>query len=173
MDFFELVKTRRTVRKFDPIRPVTDEQLEKILSAGIWAPSSGNTQCWRFFVVRNPKVKEDLAMWAGHQPYMNDAPVAIVICADMEHVGRSFGSRGRELFALQDTAAAIQNMLLAITELGLASSWVGAFDEGRASEILKLKADVRPVAMLPIGYAAISPNPPKRKPLSDVVTKVD
>jgi len=173
MDFWELVKKRRSVRKFDNTKNVTDEQFNKLLDAAIWAPSSGNTQCWRFFVVRNAKVKEELAMKAGHQPFMTDASAIIVVCADMNAVGRSYGSRGRETFALQDTAAAVQNILLAVTDLGLASCWVGAFDEGKAAKILGLEDHVRPVCMLPVGYAADDPNPPKRKPMPDVVKRIE
>lgn len=173
MDFWEIVKRRRSVRKFDGSKPVTNEQIDKLLDAAIWAPSAGNTQCWRFFVVRNAKVKEDLAMRAGHQPFMNDADVIIVVCADLNAVGRSYGSRGRETFALQDTAAAIQNIMLAVTDMGLATCWVGAFDEGNAAKILGLEDHVRPLCMLPIGYAVDTPNPPKRKPLSDVVKRID
>ena len=173
MNFWELVKNRRSIRKFDPSKDVTEEQIDKILEAGIWAPSAGNTQCWRFFVVRNKEIKEDLAIRAGHQPFISDAPIVIVVCADLKHIGRSYGARGHETYALQDTAAAIQNMLLAITDLGLASVWIGAFDESRAVKILNLNEDIRPLAMLPIGYPTESPLPPKRRPLSEVVTKID
>lgn len=173
MDIFELIKKRRSVRKYDSAKPVSDEQINKILEAAVWAPSSGNTQCWRFFVVRNPKVKEDLAIKAGHQPFITDAPVLIVVAADLNHIGRAYGSRGRDTYALQDTAAAIQNIFLAATSLGLASCWVGAFDEAKAVQILKLPDGIRPVAMLPMGYPAANPSSPPRKPLSEVVTRVD
>ena len=173
MNFWELVKNRRSIRKFDPSKDVTEEQIDKILEAGIWAPSAGNTQCWRFFVVRNKEIKEDLAIRAGHQPFISDAPIVIVVCADLKHIGRSYGARGHKTYALQDTAAAIQNMLLAITDLGLASVWIGAFDESRAAKILNLNEDVRPLAMLPIGYSTENPLPPKRRKQSEVVTKID
>jgi len=173
MDFWALVKKRRSVRKFDPKRPVSEEQTDKILEAAIWAPSAGNMQCWRFFVVRNPEVKDQLAIRAGHQPFLNDAPVLIVVCADLAQIAHSYGSRGSETFAIQDTAAAIENILLAVTDLGLAACWIGAFDEGRVSNILKLEEGIRPLAMLPIGYAADDPRPPRRRPLSEVVKRID
>ena len=173
MDFFELVKKRRSIRKFDQNKPVTDEQINKILEAGIWAPSAGNTQCWRFFVVRNSKIKDELAIRAGHQPFINDAPVVIVVCADLDHVGRSYGARGRDTYALQDTAVAIQNMLLAVTDMGLASCWIGAFDEGRAAKILGLENSLRPVAMLPIGYSTETPLSPRRLPVDTVTKRVN
>lgn len=173
MDFWQLVRERRSVRKFDSKRDVTNEQVDKILEAATWAPSAGNTQCWRFFVVRNEKIKDELAVRAGHQPFINDAPVLIVVCADLDHIGRSYGERGRATYALQDTAVAVQNILLAATDLGLASCWIGAFDEGRAAKTLSLDNNIRPVAMLPIGYATEKPLPPKRRTLEEVVKRIN
>lgn len=172
MEFFELMKARRSTRKFDPTRPVTDDQVDKILEAAIWAPSSGNTQCGRYFVVRDPKVKEDLALRAGHQTFIAEAPLVIVVCADLEAVGRSYGKKGRELFAIQDTAAAIENMLLAAVDLGLSSCWIGAFEQDKAAKFLGLKDDLLPVAMLPVGYSDAKPKPPPRKTFDELVKHI-
>ncbi|MBI2342704.1 MAG: nitroreductase family protein [Deltaproteobacteria bacterium] len=172
MEFWEVIKTRRSIRKFDPKKNVSEEQLDKILEAAVWAPSSGNTQCWRFFAVRDKNVKNELANKAGHQPFINDASILIVVCADLDEIARSYGERGRNTYSIQDTSVAIENMLLATTSLGLASCWVGAFDEGRAAKILKLDNNIRPLAMIPIGYAAESPIPPARRSLKEVVIKI-
>lgn len=168
MELFEAIKKRRSVRQFDPNRQVTEEQVNRILEAAIWAPSAGNLQSWHFTVVRDPKIKEELALRAGHQPFINDAPVVIVVSADTGRIGRSYGSRGRDLFSVQDTAAAVENILLAVTDMGLSSCWIGAFDESRAHSILKQEDHLRPVAILPIGYSDAVPNPPKRKPVNEV-----
>ena len=173
MELSKIIKERRSIRKFDATKNVTDEEINKILEAGIWAPSAGNTQCWRFFAVRDKKVKEELAVKAGHQPFICDAPVLIVVCADLRHIEKSYGSRGSETYALQDTAAAVQNMLLTIADMGLASCWIGAFDEGKAAAILKVAEGWRTVAMLPVGHAAIqTPKAPPRRTLDEVVTRV-
>lgn len=169
MEFFELVKARRSIRRFDKAKKVSDEDINKILEAAIWAPSAGNTQCARFFVVKDPAIKDELAVKAGHQPFISDATAVIVVCADLDAVGRSYGARGRDTYALQDTAVAAENMLLAITELGLASCWIGAFDEGRAAKILKLEDHLRPVAMIPVAYSSDRPNPPKRKSMDEII----
>ena len=170
MDLFEVIKMRRSIRKFDPTKPVDEKTVTKILEAGIWAPSAGNTQCWRFQVVRDPELKARLASDAGHQPFIKDAPVVIVVCADLDHVERSYGGRGRFTYALQDTAAATENMLLAITALGLGCCWIGAFNEEEATKILGLRKGLRPVAILPIGVPAERPKPPPRKDISEVTT---
>lgn len=171
-NFWEILRARRCVRKFDPTKPVTDEQIDKLLEAAILAPSSGNTQGWRFYVVRDQKTKEDLATRAGHQKFISEAPVVIVVCADLDHIERSYGARGRETYALQDTAAAIENIFLSVTAMGLATCWIGAFDEGSATKILDLPKGTRPVAMLPIAYPADTPKPPKRRPLEEVVKRI-
>jgi len=173
MELQVAIKKRRSIRKFIKDKPVTNDQLNTILDAAIWAPSAGNIQCWQFYVVRNEKIKEELALKAGHQPFICDAPLLIVVCADLDLIGHSYGSRGSETFALQDTAAAVENILLTVAEFGLASCWVGAFDEGKAADILKLGKHIRPLAMLPIGYSTVAPNPPKRKDIKEVVKFVD
>jgi nitroreductase len=168
MDIFELIKTRRSIRSFDSSKPVNDETIKKILEAGIWAPSAGNTQCWRFFVIRNEKIKGRLAVEAGHQPFIAEAPVVIVVTADLDYIEKSYGGRGRYTYALQDTAAAIQNILLAVTALGLGCCWVGAFLEEKAAKILELPQNLRPLAMLPIGHPAEKPAAPPRRKVEEV-----
>ena len=87
---------------------------------------------------------------------------------------RQYQQRGLELYAFQDTAAAMQNMLLCAADLGFAACWVGAFDEEACRRVLDLPAHLRPVAMLPVGYpAADAPLTdavmPKRAPLEKIL----
>ena len=170
MEFFEAVSARRSIRQFKD-SPIADDVVEKILNAGIEAPSAGNGQSWHFIVVRDDEIKHRLAVDACQQNFIRQAPVLIVVCADLEGAERTYGSRGRDLYSIQNTAAAVENMLLSITALGLSSCWIGAFDEKRASEIISLPKNLRPVAMLPIGYSNEPAKrvPPKRK-LSEVVS---
>lgn len=167
MELSDVIRKRRSVRKFDPAGEVRDDQIKMIIEAGILAPSSGNTQCWRFIVVRDTDLKNKLAKDVGHQPFISEAPVVIVVCADLERSAK-YGERGVNTYSLQDTAAAIENMLLTITDLGLASCWIGAFDEDAAAKFLGLSKHIRPVAMLPVGRAADTPKMPRRKPIDDV-----
>lgn len=167
MELSDVIKKRRSVRRFNSGKNVTDEQIKNILNAGILAPSSGNTQCWHFIVVRDKDLKSRLSTDAGHQGFIREVPVVIVVCTDLK-VSASYGSRGVDTYSLQDTAAAIQNMLLTITDMGLATCWVGAFDEGGAANILNLPEGLRPIAMLPIGHPAETPSMPRRKPVEAV-----
>ena len=98
----------------------------------------------------------------------------IVVTLDRERAERKYQQRGLELYAFQDTAAAMQNMLLCAADLGFAACWVGAFDEEACRRVLDLPAHLRPVAMLPVGYpAADAPLTdavmPKRAPLEKIL----
>ncbi len=154
MDFWQTVQARQSVRAFDQERDVPSETVTRLLEAAIRAPSAGNCQPWRFFVVRNEEIKRDLARAALDQWFVSTAPVVIVVCADPERSARRYGNRGRHLYSLQDTAAATENLLLAAAAAGLGACWVGAFDEEEVARALDLDPLLRPVAILPIGYPA-------------------
>lgn len=154
MDFWQVVERRQSVRSFDQGRQVPAEMVTKLLEAAVRAPSAGNCQPWYFFVVRNERVKKALARAALNQWFVSEAPVVIVVCAEPERSAMRYGDRGRHLYTLQDTAAATENLLLAAVASGLGTCWVGAFDEDAASRALDLPSRLRPVAIIPMGYAA-------------------
>lgn len=168
MDLLEAIKKRRSVRKYTG-DPVTDDEVRGLLEAAIAAPSAGNAQPWRFILVRDRGLQEKLVQAAHGQRFIAEAPVVIAVCADLTRARRAYGDRGANLYCLQDTAAAIQNMLLAATARGLGTCWIGAFDEGRASEVLKLPVGLRPVAMIPVGRSSEPAQARDRRPLSEVV----
>ena len=168
MDVFEAIKNRRSVRAFTP-EPVSDGEVEKLIDAATLAPSAGNIQPWEFVVVRDPEIKRGLCEAAGNQNFVEEAPVVIVVCANTLRSERGYGSRGVNLYCLQDTAAATQNMLLAAHALGLATCWVGAFQEEEASTALNVPTGIRPVAIIPVGHPARKPMARSRRPLSDIV----
>jgi nitroreductase len=78
----------------------------------------------------------------------------IVVCANEILSSQGYGLRGKTLFCLQDTAAAIENMLLTAYSLGLGTCWIGAFEEIEVREALRIPEGVRPVALVPVGYPA-------------------
>jgi nitroreductase len=169
VDFWQTVRARRSVRAFDEERDVPSEVVTRLLDAAIRAPSAGNCQPWRFFVVRNEDLKRNLARAALDQWFLSTAPVVIVVCADPERSARRYGDRGRRIYSLQDTAAATENLLLAAVASGLGACWVGAFDEEEVARALDLDPLLRPVAILPIGYPAKElEEPTERLPLGRV-----
>ncbi|MEM1586389.1 MAG: nitroreductase family protein [Candidatus Bathyarchaeia archaeon] len=168
MDIFEVIKFRRSIRSFTR-EDVSDEQIEKILEAARWAPSAGNLQPWEFIVIRRPDIKREVARAALNQTFIEEAPVVIVVCANEVRSGSIYGSRGVNLYCIQDTAAAIENMLLAACAIGLGACWVGAFNEEEVRRILNVPRGIRPVAIIPIGYPSERPSPPRRRPLKEIV----
>ncbi|MEM3402541.1 MAG: nitroreductase family protein [Candidatus Hadarchaeales archaeon] len=168
MDTFEAIRGRRSIRSFRE-DPVSEGDLQKILEAGILAPSAGNCQPWDFIVVKSRETKEKLSAAALGQEQVVEAPVVIVVCANTKRSSSRYGRRGAELYCIQDTAAAVENMMLAAHALGYGSCWVGAFEEEKVARIVGAPAGVRPVAIIPIGRPAEKPRTPPRLPLSQVV----
>ncbi len=168
MDFWQVLENRYSVRAFDPDGEVSPEQVDRLLWAAVQAPSAGNRQPWHFYVVWDEDVRRRLAAAAFGQMFVARAPVAIVVCADAEQSAARYGQRGRDLYCLQDTAAATEHILLAAVALGLGGCWVGAFDESRVARILRLPPRHRPIAILPIGKPAHPPThrTPRRPPES-------
>jgi nitroreductase len=167
LEVFEAIRGRRSVRAFRD-RNVTEEIVDQLIDAAHWAPSAGNIQPWEFIIVRKPDIKKRLAKAALEQTSIIDAPVVIVVCADENRSMQRYGDRGKTLFCLQDTAAAVQNILLTAHSLGLGSCWIGAFTEEEAEEILQLPQHTRPVAIIPVGYPAENPLPRNRRPANQI-----
>ncbi|NLO89337.1 MAG: nitroreductase family protein [Clostridia bacterium] len=169
-DVFEVIKERKSIRAFKS-QDIPDTTVTRLLEAASRAPSAGNLQPWKFYVVKIREIKEKLAGAAYNQRFIIQAPVVIVVCALPEESALRYGERGRSLYCIQDTAAAVQNLLLSAWALGIGSCWVGAFDEGAATSALELSKRERPVAIIPLGYPAEEGHFGKtsRKPLEKVV----
>ena len=168
MEVLEAIKSRRSIRKFQR-RDILEGDLKIILEAAIWAPSAGNLQPWEFIIIKNNDLKRKIAMAAYGQMWIAEAPVVIIVCANIPRTSRYYGERGRTLYCIQDTAAAIQNMLLAAHALGYGGCWVGAFSEEEVKRILEIPEHVRPVAIIPIGVPAEKPRPPPRRNLDQLI----
>ena len=151
MDIWEVFKKRKSARSFDPKIKISEEQLTKILAAGKQAPSAGRIYPVDFFVVNSKEDKKKIAEAANNQNFLIEASLIIVVVANVEKSASYYGERGRSLYAIQDAAAATENMILATVALGLATCWVGAFDEDLVREALGLNGGERPLTILPIG----------------------
>ena len=158
------IRERRSIIRFDP-KPVTEEQLQAILEAGRWAPSFANSQPWEFIVIRdkgllaqlNGLVRRIAIARRGKvvisKAGLGEAPLAIVVAVDPWKDPQHFVEAG---------TAAAQNMALAAHSLGLASYWAGVYSprggrgtpEAKLKELLKIPAEHRVIAVLPIGVPA-------------------
>jgi nitroreductase len=147
VEFTEVVKKRRSIRKYKPA-PISDEAIKTVLEAARLAPSWANRQCWRYVVVTEENIKEKLA--GEGRKWISEAPVIIVACADPRESGRK---PGMDYFML-DIGISLEHLVLAATELGLGTCWIGAFDEKQAKEVLEVPDNIRVVAFTPLGYPA-------------------
>ena len=168
MDVLEAIKGRRSVRAFKSGENVSEKTVEKLIDAARWAPSAGNIQPWEFIVVRKSEIKKRLAGAAFDQSFIEEAPVVIVVCADEKRSLMDYGFRGKTLYCIQDTAAATQNILLTAYSLGLGACWVGAFNENEAKNAVNAPEGIRPVAIIPVGYADEIPSQRSRRPVSQI-----
>ena len=152
MDLFEAIEKRHMCRDFDTDKNVLDVVIDKLVDAGTKAPSAGGLKDQRFTVVKDKETKYQLMEAALGQRQVGDAPVVIVVSSDVDIVSGKYGDRGRDLYASQNCAAATENILLAVTALGLNACWVGALDEDEVKRILNLPENHRPMVIIPVGY---------------------
>lgn len=164
MEFFEVVQQRQSVRRFEP-RAVEEQKLQAILEAANRAPSAGNFQSYEIFVVRAPEDIRRLAKATFDQNFITEAPVALIFCANDARCQY----QPPDLFALEDTTIATTLAMMTATALGLATCWIGAFAPAKVSASMQLPVGLKPVAILPIGYAAEIPERTTRRPLADLV----
>lgn len=163
MEFMEVIRQRRSIRKFKP-DPVPQAEIDYVLEAARLAPSWANTQCWKFIVVTDPKVKEEVAS-AGNN-WIAQAPVLIVACADPSKPG----TKGDQQYYMLDIGIAMEHLILAATDRNLGTCWIGAFDEAKVKKALGVPDNIRVVATTPLGYPDQQPDPRPRKSLSEIVS---
>ena len=156
---FETIAARTSIRKFDPSKPVSDADIEKILKAGMCAPSAMDRRPWEFIVVKD---KTKLAMLGSRLPNSHcarGAQAAIVVCGSLDN---GLPGRGKEYW-IHDCSAAAMNILLAAKGLGLGAVWTGVYPgEDRVAvvrEVLAIPEGYAPLNVIPIGYPAENPTP--------------
>ena len=149
MEFDEVVKKRRSVRKFRSKKPDWRVIIDAVESARK-APLAGNLASVKFILVDDVEVIAELAE-ASQQDFIAQCSYVVVVVSDKVDVTRSYYERG-ERYARQQAGAAIEQFLLKITDLGLASCWIGAFVDEQVKRALKIPEDVDVEAILPIGY---------------------
>ncbi len=192
MEVFDAIKTRRSIRNFTDA-PIDDDTINKIIEAGRWAPSWANTQCWKFVVVRDPEVKAavaetlvdiqlpDRVVDNPAKKAIKTVPVLLAVCAE---IGKSGGKPGpgatggetnyvtdKGDWFMFDTALAVENMCLAIHDLGLGTVILGLYDAPAAEKVLNVPEGNRIVVLMPIGVPAREGKAPPRKELAELVIK--
>ncbi len=164
MEFTRLIDMRQSVRKYAD-RPVEEEKLQRILNAANRAPSAGNFQSFEIYVARTREQRERLTAVTWNQAFVAEAPVVLIICQNAARCEYPTP----EFYSLQDATIATTFAMLAVADEGLATCWIGAFAPEAIAAAMNLPDGHKPIALLPIGYAAEIPERTTRRPLAELV----
>ncbi|MBI4698029.1 MAG: nitroreductase family protein [Nitrospirae bacterium] len=163
MDFFELIKTRRSIRKFMD-KPVPDDIIDKIIEAGAWAPSGMNNQPWKFAVIKDSSLKTKISQLTHYSRIILNANVLIAVFLDNS---LSY-DRTKDCQAI---GACIQNMLLTIHSMGLGAVWLGERlkNKEKVVEMLGGNKGLELMAVIALGYTAEKGGKGIRKAVDEMV----
>jgi len=159
MEFFDVVRARRSIRRYRRGEPVRAEDLRLILEAMRLAPSAKNLQPWYVVVVEDQERKEALARAANNQGFVADAGVVLVCLSDPRRSPRWHD---------KDAMIALEHATLAATALGYGSCWIGSFDPEAVKRIVGAPDELVAVAMMAIGVPDERPPPRPRRPLREL-----
>ncbi len=196
MPLTQLISARRSIRRYHAGR-LEPDQIEPLLRAAAWAPSAHNRQPWRFAVIESDRWKERLATAMGERlradrladgddsavverdvarsfARITAAPLVVLVCLCMDEMDRYPDDRrlgAERLMAVQSTAMAMQNLLLAAHAEGLGASVMCAplFCAGTVADVLHLPPRWEPQALITVGRPTNAGQPAMRRPLSELV----
>lgn len=168
MEFDEVLRGRRSIRKFLDMAVEFDLLIE-VIDAARQAPSAGNLQGVRYLIIHSRETKEKIAEYCFEQYWMTEAPFFIVVCTQLDKYEDYYGERGKLVYSHMDAAAAIQNLMLKAYDLGLGTCFVGAFDQEKIQELLKIPTDSMVEAIIPIGYPDEKPAQPPKEDLNNII----
>ncbi|MEM2102688.1 MAG: nitroreductase family protein [Candidatus Bathyarchaeia archaeon] len=172
MEFYQVVRTRRSIRKYKP-DPIPREILNRIFEAVRIAPSGSNRQPWRFILITDAALKRKLAAACHNQKFIAEAPIAIVALAQKLQINR--GGYMGEMSTLMDTTIAFTHLVLAARAEGVGTCWIGAFDNDEIKKLLNIPDEYYVVAVTPLGYPTNGEKaftePVDRKSLKEILTE--
>ena len=148
-EFLGFLTGRSSVREYDET-PLTQDELDYLVTCAGTAPSAGNLESWDVVVVTDASTRVALAEAALDQPHIEKAPAIFVVCANYVRAMSRYGDRGI-LYGLEDASIACTYMMLAAHARCLQSCWTGAFDDEAVREVLALPPHIRPVSLLAVG----------------------
>lgn len=155
------IATRTSIRDYES-RPIEREKVEKMLHAAMAAPTAMNKQPWHFIVVDKRETLDAMAEASPNAKMLTKAPLAIVVCGNMD---KAIEGKGRD-FWIQDASAATENLLLAAHAMGLGAVWTGVYPSEERVDALRLlfslPDNIVPLATVVIGYPAEKPEPKQK-----------
>jgi nitroreductase len=174
MEFSSVIKSRESIRDYSS-KKVEDKNIRYVLECARFAPSWTNKQCWQFIVVKEKKIIKELSKTSIINRWLKNAPIVIVACGDP----KQSGVRNNINYFMVDVSIALEHIVLAATDIGLGTCWIGGFSENKVKKILEIPDNIRVVALTPLGYPAekkgltgkaakIITQSKKRKPLEKI-----
>ena len=159
------IKERRSIRKYT-VEKVPDSMVQSVLEAGSWAPSGLNNQPWRFVIVEDSGIRDQMAGCTKYAAIIRSAPVNLCVFLDTDKMY----NRDKDL---QGIGACLQNMLLAAHSLGLGAVWLGEIlnQKDKVREILGLTANLELMAVISMGFPENKGGTGSRVNLEDLIVK--
>ena len=175
MEVNDAIKNRRSVRCFVEDDTISKDDINSILESAKFAPSAKNLQPIEYILIEDKEIKKELSI-ACRQNQPEKVPVVIAVIGNL-NISKRLGKisthdttteyKGTHIFIYMDAGAAIQNMLLTATSLGIDSLWISSFDEKEIYRILKLPEDYIPLAILCFGHRLKPPFAPSKRDIKD------
>ena len=151
----DVIYKRRSIRKYTS-KNVPEEAILSFIKAGMNAPSAGNQQPWHFVVIRDRRILDEIPKFHPYSQMLHEASTAILVCGDLdldEHAG----------YWVQDCSAAVENILLEITDQGFGGVWLGVYPREERVEglrtLLNVPERIIPFALIVVGYPAEQKEP--------------
>lgn len=164
MDFQELINKRYSVRNYKS-DDIPSKLIDKVLEAARLAPTACNRQSFKIFLIKTAGYKNELKK-IYPQEWFCQAPYVIAVCGIPEG---NWVRRDGKNYVDVDAAIVMDHIILAATNLGLGTCWIGAFDPIFARKFLELPENMEPIAFTPLGYPKDRPGRKIRKPIEDIV----
>ncbi|KYK29247.1 nitroreductase [Thermoplasmatales archaeon SG8-52-1] len=149
MEFKNVIKSRESIRDYSD-RKVEDEKINYVLECARFAPSWTNKQCWKFIIVKDKKIINDLSKTSIINRWLKNVPIIIIACGNP----KESGYRNDISYFIVDVSIALEHLVLAATDKGLGTCWIGGFNEKKVKKILGIPDNIRVVALTPLGYPA-------------------
>ncbi len=150
MDFDTLLKNRKSSRKFTG-KKVSFRSLMDAIDAALQGPFPDNHNHLKFLIIEDKEKIKEISSYS-EQNWIATAPAIIAVCSDDSHLENLYGPRGR-VYSRQTAGAAINAILLKLTELNLGSCWVGAYTDKKIKNLLSIPEDIQIEAIIPVGYS--------------------
>jgi len=151
MKVTDAIARRRSIRHYEG-REMSKQQIQSLLEAAFMAPSAGDVHPYEVVVVLQQTKRKELAMACYNEQFVLEAPVDLVFLVNEVAALDSYGNRGIGLYSLLDIGAAVENLMLKATEMGLGTCWIGAFDERKVRAVISPPDAYRPVTIVTLGY---------------------